>query len=135
MGATKLDYVLQRLAFLSRFNPTLLGKHPAKGLDADPEANVYIVHNSSETGPIAKSPINVSGRFYHAIQVLDLNGSDSWKLQGTLSHVSEGWTDITGLTTLTANGRTEFTGIWRQIRAVKNSGSGTTTKIIFMSMR
>ena len=87
------------------------------------------------THPNAKNPVDVTGRYFHAVQVLGLDGGDSFKLQGTLAYKDEGWADITGATALTANGITQFTGVFRQIRAQKTAGAGTATRLIFMSMR
>jgi hypothetical protein len=135
-AGTKLEAQLQRLAFLVRANPTLVGKYPFKGLSADTESDACLLaFNGSLTHPNAKNPVEVSGRYYHAVQVIGLDGADSFKLQGTLAYKDEGWTDITGATALAANGITQFTGVYRQIRAQKNSGSGVATRLILMSMR
>jgi hypothetical protein len=131
----KIEYTLQRLAYVVRANPTLVAKHPFKGLNADPAENTYLAYNGSITHADVRNPANVSGRYYHAVQILSLDGADSFKLQGTLAYTDEGWTDITGATALAANGITQFTGVWRQIRAVKNSGTGTATRVILLSMR
>jgi hypothetical protein len=135
-AGTKLEVGLQRFAFFIRSNPTLVGKYPFKGLSADTDTDACLLaFNGSLTHPNAKNPVDVSGRYYHAVQVLGLDGADSFKLQGTLAYKDEGWTDITGATALAANGITQFTGVFRQIRAQKNAGTGVATRVILMSMR
>ena len=133
---TKLESALQRLAFLVRANPTLVAKYPFRGLNADTERDACLLaFNGSLTHPNAKNPVDVSGRYFHAVQIIGLDGADSFKLQGTLAYKDEGWADITGATALVANGITQFTGVYRQIRGVKNSGTGVATRVILMSMR
>lgn len=134
MATSLLQYVTQRLGFVIRSNPTLVGKHPG-GIGVDPNTNVYLAYNGGVTASQVVRPANVAGRYYHAVHVLDLDGTDSWKIEGSLSYLDEGWQTVTGLGTLAANGISQFTGVYRQLRATKNSGTGVATKIILMAMR
>ncbi len=73
---------------------------------------------------------DIRGCFYHTVQISTLNGTDSLKLQvrigtGTFTDLVSGDVDAT----LTADGLYEFTGLYDEIKIVRNSGTGTTTLV------
>jgi hypothetical protein len=86
-------------------------------------------------GTLAPGVVDAWGRWYHAYQVRTIDGADSYKFQGTLvaNPATADWVDITGHLAVTANGYATFTGTYRYIRVVKNSGTGTGTSIVFGS--
>ena len=96
----------------------------------------YLVKQGVLVGSPVPGTANVWGRWNHSYQVRTLDGGDSFKLQGTLvsNPGTADWVDITGHTAITANGYGTFTGSYRYIRVVKNSGSGTGTSLVFGSV-
>jgi len=75
---------------------------------------------------VANKVVNTKGRYNHAFQISAISGSDSYKLQGRIG--TGPFVDIVkgdATATLTGNGIYQFTGLWDEIQAVKNSGTGT----------
>jgi hypothetical protein len=75
--------------------------------------------------------VPVYGRYYHAVQITALDGSDSFAIQGSLDGLN--FVGITSLTALAANGISQFTGLYKAIRAIRNSGTGVASQINLLS--
>lgn len=95
------------------------------------------VVTASSAGDGNGDGVLVAGRLNHAVQVTAIAGSDTLNIEGTLDTTvgsSTVWVPISaGLTSVVANGITQFTGVYGRIRARKLSGSGTATSVKLLS--
>lgn len=72
------------------------------------------------------------GRYYHAVQVTGIAGSDSIAIEGSL----DGTTFVaaaSAVSALIANGIVQFTGLFNFLRATRSSGTGTATNVYLLS--
>lgn len=79
-------------------------------------------------GVVATNSVRVGGLYYFAVQTTTI-GSDVYKIQVSLNNSD--WED---LVTISANGVTQFYGVFDAIKAVKSSGSGTTARVILLGL-
>jgi hypothetical protein len=93
-----------------------------------PARQLYNAGGSGATGP--QSMLNVVGRYYHSVQLSGVAGADSFNIEASL----DGATWNTVGSAITANGITQFTGLFAFLRANKTAGTGTASVITVLSM-
>ena len=121
---TSLD-ILMRDDKLRR-NPALFEPQAANNMLA--ARQLYNAGGAGATGP--QTPLNVTGRYYHAVQVTGIAGSDSFNIEGSLDGVN--WNTVGSA--IAANGITQFTGMFTYLRANKTAGTGTASIVTVLSM-
>lgn len=117
------------LAFYRRAEPTSPQPAPdgrAVGTDDGVSAAPPLLWNGANA-----VQADVTGRYYHAVQVSGIELADSLDIEGTLDGTA--WEKITGQTGIIANGIRQFTGLFAKLRAVRTAGTGSATRAKLMS--
>ena len=85
-----------------------------------------LVTSGALTTPVGTNPINVQGANSYTVSVQTLAGTDVFRLEGRLG--DEPFYTI--INNINANQLYTHAGVYDQVRLVKVSGSGTTTKVV-----
>jgi len=117
------EWLLRQLGLFPGVSPSGV---PEKSSLGDASWPLYL----AATG--ANLPADVTGRFTHTVQSAAVDGSDNFDIQGD---AGAGFASIVGQTGLVANGFRTFTGAYRSLKVLKNSGTGVATTVYLTSIR